>query len=146
MTVRSASAVILVGGKFAMQLRDRNIAVSPGCWGLFGGGIEPGESSLQALVRELREELELEIAVDEAEYLGEYGPCRYFVVDATEQWSRTVLHEGQAAMLFDLEDVLELPLNNHTRTAIELHLGVERRRPREVFEPGCAIAIFGFPL
>jgi DNA polymerase III epsilon subunit-like protein/ADP-ribose pyrophosphatase YjhB (NUDIX family) len=35
-----------------------------------GGKVEPGESALEALTRELREELDLELDPDQAEYLG----------------------------------------------------------------------------
>ena len=117
--IRYAHAVLLVDGKYAMQLRDRNIAVYPGGWGLFGGGIERGESSLQALRRELMEELELDVAA--AEHLADVGACRFFAVDVTDQWSRHVLHEGQAAVLFTPEDVMALPLNEMTRAAIEAY-------------------------
>jgi 8-oxo-dGTP diphosphatase len=47
---------------FLMQLRD-NIPgiIYPGCWGLFGGHLEPGESPEVALIRELKEEIGHEV-------------------------------------------------------------------------------------
>jgi len=38
-----------------------NRGVFPGQWGFPGGGIEPGEPMLEALIRELREELGIEV-------------------------------------------------------------------------------------
>lgn len=63
-------AIITVEGRYLLQLRD-NIAgiFFPDCWGCFGGGVEHGETPAGALVRELKEELDL--TVDPAE-------CRYF--------------------------------------------------------------------
>ena len=43
---------------YLLQLRDNNPSiVYPGCWGLFGGSIEAGESPREAITRELQEEI-----------------------------------------------------------------------------------------
>src|SRR5262245_36376580 len=51
------SAVILTPEGVLLQRRSDN-----GLWGLPGGGVEPGESVTQAIVREVREETGLEVA------------------------------------------------------------------------------------
>ncbi len=58
MAVEVALAMLQRDGRWLMQLRDEipNI-VAPGCWGLFGGHLDPGETPEQALRRELMEEI-----------------------------------------------------------------------------------------
>ncbi len=53
-----AIAILYRDNKFLMQLRD-NIPtiIYPGCWGFFGGHIEPGETPEVAVQRELQEEI-----------------------------------------------------------------------------------------
>ena len=57
MAVEVALAMLQREGRWLMQLRDEiPTIVAPGCWGLFGGHLEPGETPEQALRRELMEE------------------------------------------------------------------------------------------
>ena len=58
MPVEVALALLRRDGRWLMQLRDQiPTIVSPGCWGLFGGHLDPGETPEQALRRELVEEI-----------------------------------------------------------------------------------------
>lgn len=55
-----AIAIIYQERQFLMQLRDDIPGIAyPGCWGFFGGHIEPGETPKSALERELKEEINL---------------------------------------------------------------------------------------
>lgn len=58
MAVEVALAMLQRNGRWLMQLRDELPSiVAPGCWGLFGGHLEPGETPEQGLRRELLEEI-----------------------------------------------------------------------------------------
>ena len=51
-------AVIFKEGKFLLQLRDNNPTIAyPNTWAFFGGGVDEGEKHVEALKRELKEEL-----------------------------------------------------------------------------------------
>ena len=53
-----ALAMVEQDGRWLLQLRDDlDWIVAPGCWGLFGGHLEPGETPEEALRRELMEEI-----------------------------------------------------------------------------------------
>lgn len=48
-------------GKILFQLRDEN-GRNPNKWGIFGGGIKQGETPIHALIREIKEELGINIS------------------------------------------------------------------------------------
>lgn len=48
-------------GKILFQLRDEN-GRNPNKWGIFGGGIKKGETPTHALIREIKEELGVNIS------------------------------------------------------------------------------------
>ena len=58
MAVEVALAMLQRDGRWLIQLRDEDpTIVAPGCWGLFGGHLERGETPEQALRRELQEDI-----------------------------------------------------------------------------------------
>lgn len=79
-------------GKILLGLRSPDRAAYPGCWDVFGGKLEAGESVADALARELAEELRVHpltarpLAVLDDPEPERHGECRYhlFVVEA---WS-----------------------------------------------------------
>jgi 8-oxo-dGTP pyrophosphatase MutT (NUDIX family) len=55
------AVIRLEDGRYLMQLRDDKPGIFyPDHWGLFGGAVDEGEEPVEALRRELREELSLE--------------------------------------------------------------------------------------
>lgn len=112
-----AAIICVEADGYLMQLRDARPDIwYPDHWGLFGGAIDPGETPLEALRRELDEELELQVT--EAEFfvridfdLGGIGLPRYhrsyYLVSITRALeARLVLHEGSAKRVFLGPDIL----------------------------------------
>ena len=118
----NATAAILVteDGRYLVQLRDDIPGVwYPGHWGLFGGSVDPGETEIAALRRELREELELDMG--EARLfvgfnfdlrpagLSQYYRNYYEVLVSPTALDRLVLHEGAELRILSGDAALLLP-------------------------------------
>jgi 8-oxo-dGTP pyrophosphatase MutT (NUDIX family) len=112
----------------------------PDHWGCFGGAVDPGEQPLDAVRRELREELELECGG--AEYFTRFdfdltalGAGRlhrtYYVVRVSAaQHARLVLHEGQAFDAFPGDAVgRDLRVTPYDAFALFLHHARDRIQP-----------------
>jgi 8-oxo-dGTP pyrophosphatase MutT (NUDIX family) len=115
-----AAIICVEGDGYLMQLRDARPDIwYPDHWGLFGGAIDPGEEPIQALRRELLEELELEVG--EAEFfaridydlgglgLRRYERSYYLVPISRAVEKRLVLHEGADNRVFPGADILPEP-------------------------------------
>lgn len=90
--VHVSLAMVEKEGKWLLQLRDDlDWIVAPGCWGLFGGHLDPGESPEEALRRELLEEISWRA-----------GDVRYWFQHSN---SERVLHFFQATLLDPLESL-----------------------------------------
>ena len=94
-------------GRTLWQLRDEGIDEYPGLWGLFGGGVEPGEAPNRALVRELKEELDLEATVlwDLGDFVHEQWYLHLFLVEMEVDFEALNLKEGQDWGLFTDDEV-----------------------------------------
>lgn len=106
----NGTAAILINGTRQVLLQHRDDLPSirfPDYWSLPGGAIEPGETALTAIRRELQEELELNYA---PEQIASYGqildePYRVLIdlflarIDVPIDELR--VHEGQGAAYFD---------------------------------------------
>jgi 8-oxo-dGTP pyrophosphatase MutT (NUDIX family) len=117
-----AALILVEGDGYLMQRRDPRPDIwYPGHWGLFGGGVDAGEEPEQALARELREELELELQQGQAQFFAGFDFDlaglgleryfrRYYLVPITRAIRSTlVLHEGAEMRVFSGEAILSEP-------------------------------------
>ena len=96
-------AVIRDGaGRIFMQRRSASRSLFPGAWDLVGGHLEPGESILDCLARELREETDWELqrvvaALEPLSWTGNDGLERReidYIVEVSGDLSHPRLEEG----------------------------------------------------
>ena len=129
-----AAILLAADGRYVLQLRDDVPHIwYPGHWGLFGGSIDPGESEREALRRELREELELEVDVRHARLftrfefdlrpLGLQSCLRssYEIVVGAAELSRVLLHEGSEVRSVPGDEALAMKLVPYDAFALFLH-------------------------
>lgn len=67
----AVALIVLDDGRYLMQRRSQKPGIFfPGHWGLFGGAVDVGETAAAGLRRELKEELDLDVA--RADYFTEF--------------------------------------------------------------------------
>ncbi len=112
-----AGFILVDGDRFLVERRRLDKPLDPGAVAIPGGHLEPGESPLAALHRELAEELA--VTAVQADYVctllhrsEEFRKLHYYAVPA---WSGEIEnHEAEALLWlrFDEVDQLDLPVDH----------------------------------
>ena len=131
MDVLDCVAFLLVkDGRFLVERRRRDKLVDPGAVAIPGGHLEPGESSLEALHRELHEELGLTTANPQfiCTLLNPSEEFRKLDYYALQFWSGEIENnEAEALLWLSLDDLSGLDLAVD-RVAVGEYLRVVRGR------------------
>jgi len=77
-----------------LHRRDSKAPIDPDVWDNFGGTVEEGESELNALRREIIEELGIDLAQDAIEYCRLSNKVFYYIPFEVSRTSEIVLGEG----------------------------------------------------
>jgi len=105
--------------KYLFVLRDNKPRIpNPNMWGLFGGGIDPGEKPMETIKRELAEEIDINVFDIEQIYSQKvvhniqgqkYEITGYYFVGKTDinDLLNISLYEGQKASFFSLEEIVQ---------------------------------------
>jgi len=123
--LKVAKAVLLLDGKFVLQLRDDKPDIAAaGLWGTFGGAIEEGETPEEAIVREVEEELCIRPeftflwrADYHSDFIGGMVASWVFRASVDELWAGHRVNEGQGAGTFAYDD---LPRDRVSAPALEV--------------------------
>ena len=118
----SATALITYNKKILMLLRDNKPEIpDPNCWQLIGGQLESNETPIEALIREVREESNLEIKKNEPILIGEInflGKKKIFLywIKLSKAKAREVKlgNEGQEIAFFSIKELEKLNLGLNT--------------------------------
>jgi 8-oxo-dGTP diphosphatase len=126
--MRKVSAIILINkNKILLHLRDDKPNIShPNYWSIIGGGIEIGETPLEAIERECLEEIGLVPANIKflnkifmpLHGLSEEHEIFIFRGEIHEEVDEIILTEGQRLEYFYLEDIKNLKIPLHIKRFI----------------------------
>lgn len=102
-------AILYQEGRFLMQLRDNIPTILyPGFWAFFGGHVEPEETPIEALKREVQEEIGYTLSVEPVKF-GCYHDDRVirhvYSAPLTVSIDQLVLQEGWDMSLLAPQDI-----------------------------------------
>ncbi len=110
--------------RILLQHRTSDAPTYPDYWGFFGGGIEEGESPLDAVKREAFEELELDLKkpvflIKHSFNYNEKIKTLYVFCEQCNVKSSLKLHEGQGWGWFKIEETLPLKIVEHDKVILK---------------------------
>jgi 8-oxo-dGTP diphosphatase len=124
--IKETAAILLYDrqGKILIKQRTLDAEHNPGCWSFFGGEVEKGESPLQAVKREAKEEMRVILKnprlflTSEHKYPEYTDRMHVFIQEFTKDM-KVELHEGHAKAWYSIKDALDLNLSPDIRTALD---------------------------
>ena len=112
--MKSANIILLnPRGEFLLQLRDNKLGVDyPGYWGLIGGVGEKGETPLQTIKREIKEEIGCKVSNINFLFETHLNPnvLYTFQGEIKKEVKDIDLTEGQKIQYFKFKEIKELHL------------------------------------
>jgi 8-oxo-dGTP pyrophosphatase MutT (NUDIX family) len=152
----AVALVVTEDGRYLLQLRDQKPGIFfPGRWGVFGGAIDAGETPLEALRRELAEELSLHdagpryftrVTLDfsyAGEGLGEVARHYYELSIRSDQIGTLKLGEGREMRVYSFREIVGMSnVVPYDYIAIWMHAtrGLAPMRPSDTSTPRTARA------
>jgi len=136
MTIGRGAGIILISndGRILLQYRDKNSKWNRDSWSEFGGQIEKGETSEEAIRRELKEELGIELK--DLKFFKKYKLQRkkeiyeQFVFVAPFNYSldklKKQIREGGDLALFTWKEIKNLKMADYTRKILEDFLNLAK--------------------
>lgn len=105
----------LFGDKIEVYLQKRSVTATalPDYFGFWGGGAENNETPEQALLREVKEEMGIDLDLTSVKLLNRYEFLRnvkyVYIFESPEKWEdKIVIGEGDYGKWFTTEDALNI--------------------------------------
>ena len=111
--IKASKAILINREKILLQLRDNKPNIpSPNHWAFFGGEIDKGELPLDAIRRELEEELTINVLriMPVGYYTWKNHYVYMFKGNTNTREEDILLFEGQKAKYFSLDEIADLKM------------------------------------
>lgn len=92
-------------GEFLFQLRDNKSDIpNPNKWSIFGGRVEKNETPERAVIRELKEELDLDVDKSNLKKIVRIFRNHIFLVNINKG-AKIILKEGKSLRFFKINEI-----------------------------------------